>query len=425
MPRITPTFSPHDNQRHVATAAVRAGRDYNDSSSSVVTPIVQSTTFAQRSIGGESEHTYSRASNPTVAAIERALGALENAPAGVCFGTGMAAISTLAIALLRAGDEAIVSDVVYGGTVRLFSQVLEGLGVRAKFVDTSKPQAVLAAITPRTKLVLIESPANPTLKLTDVSAIAAITREHAIPLAVDNTFLTPVILRPLELGADISLYSTTKYVEGHNSTVGGAIVTRDERLLDRLRFVRKTLGTIQSPFQAWLTLQGLKTLPLRIVRHCQSALEIARFLESHSVISRVYYPGLESFPQAELANRQHISSLNGQRLHGGIVSFETVGGLAVASRAVESLRLCTLAENLGAPESLVTHPVSMTHGDVPEEQRRRVGITDGLIRLSVGLEEPSDIIDDLDRALKSAVDSDSDSTAETVYGPAEREVCRG
>lgn len=406
----------------IATAAIHGGRGGDGASGSLLPPIVQSTTFAQSGIGTHTEHTYSRASNPTVAALERALGALEGAPPGVCFGTGMSAISTLALTLLRAGDEAIVSDVVYGGTVRLFSAILKELGIEGRFVDTSRPEAVRAAVTARTKLVLIETPANPTLKLTDVAAIAEVTRSLGVPLAVDNTFLTPVILRPLELGADISVYSTTKYIEGHNATVGGAVVTRDAGLLDRLRFVRKTLGTIQSPFQAWLTLQGLKTLPLRVARHSHSALQIAKFLESHPAVTRVIYPGLRSFSQSELADRQHVSILDGQRLHGGIISLEVLGGLEGASTVAESLRLCTLAENLGAAESLVTHPVTMTHGDVPVEQRLKVGISDGLLRLSVGLEDPADLIEDLDRSLSQLCTRVAASTAGSCKAT---EVCRG
>jgi cystathionine beta-lyase/cystathionine gamma-synthase len=268
-------------------------------------------------------------------------------------------------------------------------------------VDTSSPDAVAAAITPATRLVFVETPGNPTLKLTDVAAVAEICRQRGVPLAVDNTFLTAALLRPLELGAQISLYSTTKYVEGHNATVGGAIVTRDEALLERLRLVRKSIGCIQSPFEAWLTLRGLKTLPLRMRQHSANALQVARWLESRPEVSRVLYPGLDSFPQAALARRLHGDQ------HGGMLSFEVKGGVEAGVTVMNHLELCSLAESLGAVETLVTHPVTMTHGDVPKEQREAAGITDGLIRLSVGLEDPADLIADLGGALTLLVEEEA------------------
>jgi cystathionine beta-lyase/cystathionine gamma-synthase len=304
----------------------------------------------------------------------------------------MAAISTLFLAILKSGDHVVVSDVVYGGTVRLFQQVLANFGVEASFVDTSDPVAVAQAIQPNTKLVFIETPANPTLKLTDIAAIARIAHAAGIRLAVDNTFLTPVLQRPLELGADITLLSTTKYIEGHNSTVGGSIATHDQALLERLRVVRKTLGCIQSPQEAWLTLRGLKTLPLRLQQHCANAQKVAEWLEQHPKVARVHYPGLASFPQFALAEKQ-------QSLPGGMLAFELKGGAEAGIQLMNTVRLCLLAENLGAVETLITHPVSMTHGDVPREIRERTGISDGLVRLSVGLENPADIIADLESAL--------------------------
>jgi cystathionine beta-lyase/cystathionine gamma-synthase len=244
-------------------------------------------------------------------------------------------------------------------------------------------------------MVFIETPANPTLKLTDVAAIAAITRPAGLLLVVDNTFLTPLLLRPLDLGADITLLSTTKYIEGHNATVGGSIASRDERILDRLRLIRKTLGSIQSPHEAWLTARGIKTLPLRMQQHSRAAQVVAEWLEQHPDVSRVHYPGLASFPQRELAERQH-------GLQGGMLSFELKQGAEAGIALMNAVRLCVLAENLGAAESLITHPVSMTHGDVPRQMRERIGITDGLVRLSVGLEDPRDIIADLSQALDVA-----------------------
>ena len=303
-----------------ATTAVRGGVTPDPATGAVLTPIYQSTTYHQEAVGVHKGFTYSRAANPTVSALEAALGALEDTPPAVCFATGMAAISTLFLATLKSGDHVVVSDVVYGGTVRLFQQVLSNFGVEASFVDTSDPAAVAQAIQPNTRLVFIETPANPTLKLTDIAAIAKIAHAAGIKLAVDNTFLTPVLQRPLELGADITLLSTTKYIEGHNSTVGGSIATRDEALLERLRLVRKTLGCIQSPQESWLTLRGLKTLPLRLQQHCSSAQKIAEWLEQHPKVARVHFPGLRQLPAicagakaAGAARRHHRLRVEGRR----------------------------------------------------------------------------------------------------------------
>jgi len=413
-----------------ATLAIHGGVECDPKSGSILTPIVQSATYVQESVqagnGARGGHTYSRASNPTVQALERAIAAVEGGSAhggddrttgAACFSSGLSAETTLFLALLRAGDEIIVSDVVYGGTVRLLRQILSGLGIVARFVDTSDAGAVERAITANTKLVFVETPANPTLKLTDIGAIAAVTRRAGIPLAVDNTFLTPVIQRPLDLGADICVYSTTKHIEGHNATIGGALTARDPALIERFKFVRKTLGTIQSPFEAWLTLRGLKTLPLRIREHSRIATIVARYLQSHELVERVWYPGLESFPQSTLARAQHIAS--GEALHGGVIAFEVKGGVAAGVRLLNSLKLISLAESLGAVESLVTHPVTMTHGDVPEEQRAAVGITDGLIRLSVGLEHAIDIIADLEQALAASTSLESVNEHATLTARAE------
>ena len=375
-----------------ATTAVRGGVTPDPATGAVLTPIYQSTTYHQQAVGVHKGFTYSRAANPTVSALEAALGALEDTPPAVCFATGMAAISSLFLAILKSDDHVVVSDVVYGGTVRLFQQILTNFGVQASFVDTSNPQAVAEAIRPNTKLVFIETPANPTLKLTDIAAVAKVTHAAGIRLAVDNTFLTPVLQRPLDLGADITLLSTTKYIEGHNSTVGGSIATRDEALLERLWLVRKTLGCIQSPQESWLTLRGLKTLPLRLQQHSTNAQKVAEWLERHPKIASVHFPGLASFPQFALAQNQ-------QSLPGGMLAFELKGGAEAGIQLMNTVRLCLLAENLGAVETLITHPVSMTHGDVPCDIRERTGITDGLVRLSVGLENSADIIADLETAL--------------------------
>lgn len=366
-------------------------------SGALVGALTQSTTFHQSQIGANAEHAYSRVSNPSVNEEEAILGALEDAPPAVAFGTGLGSETALFLALLRAGDHAVIGEAVYGGTVRLFRQLLSELGITSTFVDTTDPRNVEAAITTRTKLVFIETPANPTLVLTDIAAIAKITKARGIPLAVDNTFLTPVLQRPLDLGADISVLSTTKLIEGHSTACGGAIVSRDAKLLEKVRWVRKCTGGIQAPFGAWLTTRGLKTLPLRVREQSRNSQKIAQWLTTNPHVSVVHYPGLDSFPQKELAARQHLGGL-----HGAVIAFEVVGGVAGGKAVLEGTRVCSLVEHVGSVETLLTHPATMTHADVPAEQRRAAGISDGLIRLSVGLEEPDVIIADLERAIAAA-----------------------
>lgn len=381
-----------DTKFQIPTLAIHGGSSPESHADSVVFPIFQTATFAQEEVGLNKGHSYSRVSNPTVDALERSIGALEGTPPAVCFRTGMAAETTLFLSVLKSGDHAILSDVVYGGTVRLFHEVLSGLGVTHSSVDTSRPELVEQAITSQTRIVFIETPGNPTMKLSDIAAIAEIARRHNILLAVDNTFLTPILQRPIELGADISILSTTKYIEGHNSTVGGSLACNNEQLLERFRLIRKTIGAIQAPLDAWLTLRGIKTLPMRMRIHTENATLIAQWLEEHPAVARVYYPGLDSFPQKQLAKRQ-------QRGFGGMLSFELNAGPAEAIRVMNALQVCTRAESLGGVETLVTHPATATHADIPAETRRHLGITDGLIRLSVGLEAAEDIIADLYQAL--------------------------
>ncbi len=368
---------------------------------SLTTPVFQTTTYAQPAIGRDLGNTYSRVGNPTVEQLEQALASFEGVRHGIAFSSGMAATTCLALAFLKSGDEAVCGKVVYGGTTRLLTQVLEGFGVRTRFVDATRPERVAAALGERTRLVIVETPANPTLELCDLTAIGTITAGHPALFVVDNTFLTGALQRPADLGADVVLYSTTKFVEGHNSTVGGAILTGSDEVAERLRFLRKCTGGIQTPWNAWLTLQGFKTLPLRMERHCRSALELAAWLERQSAVARVHYPGLPSFPQRELAERQQLAG-------GGVVTLELAGGLEAAERFCRGLELCTLAENLGAGETLVTHPPTMTHADVDPRSRREAGISDGMIRISVGLEDPDDLRADLEGALgRVAEDVDS------------------
>lgn len=381
-----------DFHASLATLALHAGAAPDPATGAILTPIYQSTTFVQESVGVHKGYTYSRSGNPTVTALERRLAALEGAEHATCYATGLAATTTLALALLRSGDRIVLSDVTYGGTVRLFRQVLAPFGVEAEFVDAADPARLAEALRAPARLVFIETPANPTLKLADIAETVCLAHAAGALVAVDNTLLTPVLQRPLDLGADIVLHSTTKFIEGHNATVGGALLTRSTELHERLSFLRNATGVIQSPFQAWLTLQGVKTLPARMEIHTRNAEQVARFLEAHPRVTRILYPGLESFPQHDLARRQ-------QRGGGALLAFEVEGGVEAGARLLANVRLCALAENLGAAETLITHPATMTHAAVPIEQRQATGITDGLIRLSVGLESPDDIIDDLRRAL--------------------------
>ncbi len=377
------------------TQQVHAGVEIDPTTGAVLTPIYQSTTFAQPSVEEymAKGYSYSRSGNPTVRAFERKVAILEDGVDAAAFATGMAATNAVMLALLNAGDHVVFSDVVYGGTHRLATQVYSRFGVTHDFVDTSDATNVERAIRENTRLVFTETPANPTLKLTDLAAVSEVTAARGIPHAVDNTFLTPYYQRPFELGADLIIHSTTKYLDGHNATVGGAVVSRTPELHDKIAFVQNATGTIMSPMVAWLTLQGTKTLTERLDRQSASAMAIAHYLEAHPKVAQVRYPGLESFPQHQLAKRQASG-------FGAMLWFEVEGGVAAGKMLMDSLRLWTLAENLGSVESLVTHPVTMTHAGIPREERLRIGILDGLVRLSVGLEDPEDLIEDLSQALE-------------------------
>ena len=364
--------------------------------------IAQRTTFCRAGVGSNPAHQYSRVSNPTVAALEDALGQLEHAPPALCFSTGLAAETALFLSVLRAGDHVVCGRSVYGGTVRLLREILPGLGVRSTFVDTTDIEDVRAAITSDTRLIFVETPSNPVLELSDIPAIAAEARACGALVAVDNTFQTAVLQQPLDLGADVSVYSTTKFIDGHSIALGGAIVSRDSALLERIRFVRKCTGAIQTPFNAWATINGLKTLPLRLARQSESASVIAEWLSEHGSVETVNYPGLRHASRT-LVERQHSGILGSkQPCHGAEVSFELRGGLEAARRVAERLDLCTLVEHVGSGETLVTHPATMTHADVPREHRLACGIADGLLRLSVGLEPVEAIIADLEQAIAYA-----------------------
>ena len=376
------------------TKQIHAGVEPDPVTGSILTPIYQTTTYVQPSVDEylAKGFSYSRAGNPTVRALEKKLTELEGGADCSCFSTGMAAIQAVLQAFLNAGDHAIVSDVAYGGTYRLCTKVFARFGVEFTFADSSSPEDVRSSVRKNTKLILTETPANPTLKLTDIAAISEIARERGVLHAVDNTFLTPFCQRPLELGADLVIHSTTKYIDGHNSTVGGAVVSGKAEHDEQVRFIQIASGTIASPLVAWLTLQGCKTLSVRMEQQSANALAIAKFLEGHPKVDRVQYQGLESSPHHALARRQ-------SSCFGAMVWFEVHGGVAAGKRLMDAVKLWSLAENLGSVESLVTHPVTMTHADVDEAERKRVGITDGLVRLSVGLEDVDDLIAALDQAL--------------------------
>jgi cystathionine beta-lyase/cystathionine gamma-synthase len=377
-----------------STKQIHAGVEPDAASGAILTPIHQSTTFVQPSVDEylAKGYSYSRSANPTVRALENKLAILEDGYDCTCYSTGMAAIQAVLQATLNAGDHAVVSDVAYGGTYRLCTKIYQRFGVEFSFVNTASPESVEMAIKDNTRLVLTETPANPTLKLTDIEAVSAITRARGIPHAVDNTFLTPFFQKPLDLGADLSIHSTTKYFDGHNATVGGAVIAKSAPLDESVRFVQNATGVIMSPMVAWLTLQGTKTLSVRMERQSANAHAVAEFLEEHPKVERVSYPGLPSFEQHDLAQSQASG-------FGAMIWFEVEGGLPAGKRLMDSVELCMLAENLGSVETLITHRVTMTHADVEEAERQRVGITDGLVRLSVGLEDKEDIIADLKAAL--------------------------
>ena len=337
-------------------------------------------------------YTYSRSGNPTVRALEERLTALEDGVDTAAFSTGMAAINAVFMTFLGAGSHVLISDVAYGGTYRLSKLVYTRFGVEVSFVDTSDVGAVAAAVREDTALILTETPANPTLKLTDIAAVSAVAAAHGVPHAVDNTFLTPYYQPVFELGADLAIHSTTKYLDGHNATVGGAVVMASEDHVEPLRFIQNATGTIMSPMVAWITLQGTKTLSERMDRQSDNAMQVARFLESHPGVDRVAYPGLESFPQHDLATSQASG-------YGAMLWFEAAWGYRGRQNHDERAADLDLAENLGSVESLATHPVTMTHAAIPVEERERLGITAGMVRLSVGLEDIEDLIEDLEQAL--------------------------
>ena len=379
----------------LATRVIHAGQQPDPATGAIMTPIFASSTYVQRSPGDHKGWEYSRSHNPTRDAYEKCLANIEGGIRGFAFASGMAATSTI-LELLDSGDHVVAGDDLYGGTFRLFHRVRErSAGLKFSFATLDRPEALRAAMRPDTRLVWVETPTNPMLKIVDIAAAAEVAHEHGALLVVDNTFSSPVLTRPLEMGADIVMHSATKFLNGHSDMIGGAAVVRDDQdLAERLWFLLNSAGAIQGPFDSFLALRGLKTLTLRMQAHCDNALQIARWLEQHPAVGRVIYPGLPAHPQHELAMRQ----MGG--LGGGIISIDINGGLEKTRRMLERCRLFSLAESLGGVESLINHPAIMTHASVPVEIRERLGISDTLVRLSVGVEDVNDLIADLDQALQ-------------------------
>jgi cystathionine gamma-lyase len=374
------------------TRAIHAGQRPDPSTGAIMTPIYQTSTFVQQSPGKIiGEYDYSRAANPTRAALEANLANLEGAKHGLCFASGVAATGAV-IHLLSAGDKVLLGDDVYGGTNRLFNRVFAQLGIETVMVDMTDLDAIKDAIDERTKLIWLETPTNPTLKITDIKAVAQIAKGSGIILAVDNTFATPFLQNPISLGADIVCHSTTKYIGGHSDSIGGVLLTSNEDLHTRLKFIQLSEGAVPGIMECFLLLRSTKTLHVRMQRHCENAAKIADHLNNHPKVEKVIYPGLESHPQHELAKTQMCG-------FGGMITIYIKGGLEASRKMLEKTRLFACAESLGGVESLIEHPAIMTHASVPVEHRAKLGITDNLIRLSVGIEGVDDLIADLDQAL--------------------------
>jgi cystathionine beta-lyase/cystathionine gamma-synthase len=374
-----------------STKAIHAGQDPDPTTGAVIVPIYQTSTYVQDSLGQHRGFEYARTQNPTRLALEKNIAAIEGGAAAHCFASGMAAIDTT-LKLLRAGDHVIVSANTYGGTYRLFERVLRHFGLDFSYVDTTAAANVDAAWREETRMVFLETPTNPVMAIADLEGIASLVRDRGGRLVVDNTFMSPYLLRPIEWGADIVIHSTTKYLNGHSDSVGGVVVTTREEDVERIGFLQNAVGAILSPFDSFLITRGIKTLAVRMRQHDENGRQVAAFLAEHPRISHVHYPGLASHPQHERARRL----MDG---FGGMIAFET-GSLAAARQVLDNVKLCALAESLGGVETLISHPATMTHASVPAAQRAQLGITDGLVRISVGIEDVEDIIADLDQALQ-------------------------
>ena len=359
---------------------------------SILPPLHQTATYVLEKVGKDKGFDYTRSANPTRQMMEDHLAAIDNGKYGIAFASGMAAVDSC-LKLLKAGDHVICSDDVYGGVSRYFNQILVNYDLHFTYVDSSVPANVKNAIRKETKLIWAETPTNPLLKVTDLEAVGKIAKERNLIFGVDSTFATPVFLRPLEFGVDLVMHSTTKYISGHNQLIGGMVITNREDLFDKLKFVQKTIGAVPSPFDCWLTLLGVKTLDVRMKKHAENAQSVAEYLESHPKVASVTYPGLVSHPMHQVAKEQ-MSGFS------GMISFELTGGITAGKTLMNSVELAQLAESLGSVETMITHPATMTHAEVPKEERMGRGLTDGLVRLSVGIENVEDIIHDLEMALE-------------------------
>jgi cystathionine gamma-lyase/cystathionine beta-lyase/cystathionine gamma-lyase/homocysteine desulfhydrase len=375
-----------------STICIHAGQVPDPSTGAIITPIYQTSTYVQDALGQHKGYEYARTQNPTRAALEGNLAALENGRAAFAFASGMAATGA-ALRLLQAGDHVVVTDNTYGGTYRLFERVLRRYGLDFTYVDTSRLDEIAGAITPATKMLFIETPTNPTLRLTDLAGACEIGRTRGVIVVVDNTFASPYGQRPIDFGADLVVHSTTKFLNGHSDSVGGVVVAVRDEHIEWLRFIQNAEGAILGPMDAWLVLRGTKTLPLRMERHGTNAQAVAEFLHGHSKVVRVHYPGLPTHPQHALARRQ-------MRGFGGLVSFE-LGSFENARTFLNRVRLAALAESLGGVETLISHPATMTHASVPPERRQAIGLTDDMVRISVGIEDVDDLTDDLADALSA------------------------
>ena len=377
-----------------ATRAVHAGQDPDPATGAIMTPVYLTSTFVQDAPGTHSGYEYARTGNPTRTALEANLASLEGGRFGLAFASGLASEHTI-LHLLRSGDHIVASRDLYGGSYRLFTEVWRQLGVECSFVDTSRCEAIEAAIRPTTKQLWIETPSNPLLTVSDIAALCDIAHRHDVQVVVDNTFATPFLQRPLELGADIVVHSTTKYLGGHSDVVGGAVVTNDEAVFERLKFLQNAIGAVPGPLDCFLVLRGTKTLGVRMREHCANAMAVSRFLKDHQEVRQVRYPGLESDPGYAIAARQ----MSG---FGGMVSVELDGGVERNIRFTTTTRIFSLAESLGGVESLIGHPATMTHAAIPKEERRRGGLADALVRLSVGIEDQKDLLEDLSRSIRDS-----------------------
>ncbi|RDV38990.1 cystathionine gamma-synthase [Bradymonadaceae bacterium TMQ3] len=373
------------------TRAIHAGQEPDPSNGAIMTPIFQTSTYVQSSPGHHQGFEYTRTHNPTRNALEDCLASLEKGKHGVAFASGCAATSTI-MHMLNAGDHVVSGDDVYGGTYRLFTKVFRPMGIGFSFVDMTDLDAFKAALTPATRLVWLESPTNPMLKICDIQAICEIAHEQGIPVVVDNTFMSPYFQNPLVLGADLVVHSTTKFINGHSDVVGGVVITNDDEAAEKLRFLQNSIGAVPGPFDSWLVLRGVKTLAVRMRQHAANAQVIAEYLEKHEAVEKVIYPGLESHPQHAIAKKQ----MSG---FGGMITFVLKDGLEPARKMLERVKVFALAESLGGVESLIEHPAIMTHASVPPEVRAELGISDGLVRLSVGIEDVQDLLADLEQAL--------------------------